>query len=310
MGMVFRLLFSAMAMVDVEPRAEPKRGTAAPDIRVWRPAGFEALEFHHGTTVVHPYPRHWHEEYLICAITGGAGYLEYPGTSHFTPRGTLFVVEPGEVHANTACAEGCSFRSVYVPPSLVGAAARQAFAVGALPSFSTFPITDCATIRSFLQLYRAMDRARDCAGSRLQRDSLLLCFLAELIRQHARPPGVELAAGRECVAVRTAKEFLDEHYDDAVSLDDLARLTRLSPFHLHRTFSRETGIPPHAYQVQVRIARAKVLLQKNGSLSDVALKTGFADQSHFTRHFKRLVGVTPARFCDRKNVQDAAGLAD
>lgn len=277
---------------------------AAPDIRIWHPAGFAALEFHHGTAVCHPYPRHWHDEYLICAITGGAGYLEYPGVAHFTPRETLFVVEPGEVHANTACEDGCSFRSFYIPASFMTEAARQVFdGGGAVPHFPFAPITDSLTIRSFLRLHRAMDGV----SRRLQRDSMLLCFLAGLIRNYGKPAGAELATGRECVAVRIAKEFLDEHFDDAVSLEDLARLTRLSPFHLHRTFSKEAGIPPHAYQVQVRIARAKVLLQKNRSLSEVALTTGFADQSHFTRHFKRLVGVTPSRFFDRKNVQDGVG---
>jgi transcriptional regulator GlxA family with amidase domain len=65
-------------------------------------------------------------------------------------------------------------------------------------------------------------------------------------------------------------------------------------------------MPPHAYQIQVRLLRAKKLLRSGRHPADVAYATGFADQSHFSRHFKRLMGLTPARYAGRsKNVQDA-----
>lgn len=291
--------------VESDPVAPPL-DAAMPGIRIWHPTGFRSLEFHHGTTVRHPYPRHWHDEYLICAVTGGAGYLDYPGASHFTPRGTLFVVAPGEVHANVACEEGCSFRSVYVPVAVMRQVAER-WSAGSFPVFPTVPITHAATIRSFLELHAVMDHL---GASCMERGGLLLRFLSELIARHATEAVAPLPAGRESAAVRRAKEFLDEHYEDSVSLDDLARLTRLSPFYLHRSFCRQTGIPPHAYQMQVRIARAKMLLQQSLSLSEVALHAGFSDQSHFTRHFKRLVGVTPARYFNSKNVQDHPRLVD
>jgi AraC-like DNA-binding protein len=67
-------------------------------------------------------------------------------------------------------------------------------------------------------------------------------------------------------------------------------------------------MPPHAFQTQVRVSRAKTLLLEGWSISQVASQTGFADQSHLTRHFKRLVGVTPGRYQQSsKNVQDHTG---
>src|SRR5262245_6260640 len=98
--------------------------------------------------------------------------------------------------------------------------------------------------------------------------------------------------------------ILEDNYAADVSLDTLAKLVALSPFHLARLFQREVGMPPHAYQVQVRISHAKQLLLRGLPISRVATDTGFFDTSHFTRHFKRQVGVTPGGYAlIRKNVQ-------
>jgi transcriptional regulator GlxA family with amidase domain len=111
--------------------------------------------------------------------------------------------------------------------------------------------------------------------------------------------------GTEDSAVLRTKQFLDDHFADRVTLHELARLTGLSPYHLNRSFCRKIGIPPHAYQLRMRIARAKIALRRGSSIARVAMATGFADQSHFTRVFKRFEGDTPAQFCwHSKNVQD------
>jgi transcriptional regulator GlxA family with amidase domain len=75
----------------------------------------------------------------------------------------------------------------------------------------------------------------------------------------------------------------------------------LSRFHLLRVFSKEIGLPPHAYQIRLRIERARTMLRKGIPPALVAGATGFADQSHFTRHFKRVWGITPARYARAGN---------
>ena len=110
---------------------------------------------------------------------------------------------------------------------------------------------------------------------------------------------------RKPVSVKKACDYLIEHYAENVFLEQLALLAGLSPFHFSRVFSEQIGMPPHAFQTQVRVARARTLLLEGWSISEVAARTGFADQSHLTRHFKRLVGITPGRYQQNsKNVQD------
>ena len=81
-------------------------------------------------------------------------------------------------------------------------------------------------------------------------------------------------------------------------MKQLAAVARLSPYHFARQFKAATGLPPHQYVILRRVERAKQLLQTGGgfSLAEVAARAGFSDQSQFTHHFKRLVGVTPGQF--------------
>ena len=92
--------------------------------------------------------------------------------------------------------------------------------------------------------------------------------------------------------------YLEERYAEAVSLDQLGGIAGLSKYHLLRSFTKQKGISPYRYLETIRIARARKLLEQNVPQIEVALQTGFADQSHFSRFFKRLIGVTPRQYAD------------
>jgi AraC-like DNA-binding protein len=97
-------------------------------------------------------------------------------------------------------------------------------------------------------------------------------------------------------AVRRACDFLDAHADRRVALDELARAAFMSKFHLLRKFKEALGVTPGQYQVLMRLARARTLLEDGVRVAEVAYGTGFADQAHLTRAFKQTYGVTPARY--------------
>ena len=92
------------------------------------------------------------------------------------------------------------------------------------------------------------------------------------------------------------KEFLDDHPEIDVSLDELARLAALSPYHLIHSFQKQFGLPPHAYQIQSRLRLARKILKQGNSISNTAQICGFHDQSHFHRHFKKANGYTPGQY--------------
>ncbi len=92
------------------------------------------------------------------------------------------------------------------------------------------------------------------------------------------------------------RDFLEEHYAERVSLDDLSRLAGLDKYCLLRAFTRVMGITPYRYLENVRIVRAKALLEAGVAPVEAALSTGFTDQSHFTKFFKCFTGLTPGQY--------------
>ena len=106
-----------------------------------------------------------------------------------------------------------------------------------------------------------------------------------------------------------AKAYLSEHCSEPVSLHDLALVSGFSRFGLVHAFTKQVGLSPHAYQVHVRIERARALLQQGVSPATVATTMGFADQSHFTRHFRRILQVTPSQYAGRSIAVAQSALA-
>jgi AraC family transcriptional regulator len=146
------------------------------------------------------------------------------------------------------------------------------------------------------------------AGGRLYARSLANILAVHLLRNYVRRDdassgGEGAAAGNVRVlpqsrAVGDAVAFIQHHYAEPISLDDIAAAAHLSPYHLARLFKQATGHTPHQYLIQVRANSARALLTSGAgerSLADVATAVGFADQSHLTRHFKRQFGITPKR---------------
>jgi AraC family transcriptional regulator len=137
-------------------------------------------------------------------------------------------------------------------------------------------------------------------GGRLAVESLANVMAVHLIRhvlaprRTARGRDGSLPRGR----LRAVVTYIEDHLDVNPSLEQIAAVARLSSYHFARQFKSATGLPPHQYVIARRVERAKQLLQLDSdlSLAEVAARAGFSDQSQFSHHFKRVVGVTPRQF--------------
>jgi AraC-like DNA-binding protein len=262
----------------------------------WRLRDMAGIELRSGVAVTAPYPRHWHEEYQFCFIQNGGGELFYRGAHHATPATSLFIVHPGEVHSNETLT-GCSFRSIYFDPELIrrtvsDISGRQED----LPFFPQPMIFDEEVIRPYLSLHFSEEHSESSS----EREVLILELLNTLVTRYAQTRARFRPEGKEHTAVRVARDYIAAQHDRNISLRELARLVNLSPYHLNRVFTKEVGMPPHAFQMQTRVAAAKKLMLDGLSLACVAAMTGFADQSHFSRHFKRLMKITPGEYLQRQ----------
>ena len=137
-------------------------------------------------------------------------------------------------------------------------------------------------------------------GGHLLAESLGNVLAVHLLRRFStsEPTGVHSGGVLSRHKLRAVIEYIHEHLDAELSLDHLAAVAHVSPYHFARLFKHSTGLPPHQYVIARRVERAKQLLRERERLplAEVAAEVGFSSQSHFTRHFKQLVGVTPRRF--------------
>lgn len=276
-----------------------RKAVSSDSLAVWRSRAVPGVVFHCGTRVSHPFPRHWHDELHLCAYTAGAGYLACRGNSYLVGRGDLVITPPGEVHENwVESGATVSFYSAYVDASLLRNLIRDITCDRKQGSdFPSMFQRSPHLLSDFFRMYRAIQ----AGNTQLQCEEMLRDFLTLLIL-HGHTDATSLPRSpHDHTAVRSAREYIAAHFTESISLARLSRVTEFSPFHLQRIFFRQTGLPPHAYQTQLRINRAKELLREHQSLCDVAIKTGFADQSHLTRQFRRLVGVTPGRYAAEFN---------
>ena len=100
-------------------------------------------------------------------------------------------------------------------------------------------------------------------------------------------------------------EYIHANTSGNISLADMAKIAEVTPHHFASLFTKETGLSPHQYVLRVRIERAKIHLKDDGlSIAEVSRLVGFRTQEHFTKVFRRVVGVTPSEF--RKELADAA----
>jgi len=148
------------------------------------------------------------------------------------------------------------------------------------------------------------------AYSSLHRESILTSMLSTLIIRYGDPPPVPCQVGLQHTATTRACRYIEAHSMRNLSLEELAGVACLSPFHFHRLFLRNTGVSPHEYLIQFRIKKARELLMGGNSIARVAMDLGFADQSHFNRYFKRVIGVAPGRFIqlNKRQVLQAKAL--
>ncbi|HKE13385.1 MAG TPA: AraC family transcriptional regulator [Kofleriaceae bacterium] len=264
------------------------------------PGGLEVL---HARFVEHRFARHSHDDFVIGLVEAGVQAYRYRGARHVTPAGQIFLVNPGEPHTGEPAAPGgYVYRTMYPGPALMERVSVEAGGRRTVPLFTAAVVRDDALARRLADFHRAVAGA----GSRLERETLLVAALGHLISRHADGRSGARRPGRERRATRRAREHIDARFDSDISLSELGALVGLSPFHLARAFHHEVGLPPHVYLDTVRIRRAREMLARSVPIAAVATAVGYADQSHLTRRFKRHLGITPGQYARERRPPDSS----
>jgi AraC-like DNA-binding protein len=250
--------------------------------------GFERVE---ACFAGHAFEPHRHDTYAIGLTLHGVQSFGYRGTEAHSRPGEAFVLHPDERHDGHAGTEsGFRYRILYVAPPLI----QEALAAARRPlPFVRDPVTRGGRLHEAI---RAAVADGDAPLEELQLDAALVALAEALAAQDpsALPVAPEAPSLR---AVRDAQAYLEAHLLEPVASAALERVTGLTRFALTRHFRACLGTTPHRYVVMRRLDHARRLIQAGTSLAGAAAESGFADQSHLTRHFRRTYGISPGRWC-------------
>jgi len=230
--------------------------------------------------------------------------LRYEGVKRHVPppAGTVSLVPAGSPHLVRASGRRDQL-FICLEPGLVERVGAEEF--GLDPARLTVPPLDALDLPQLRAAMLAVDAELTAggAGGRLAAESLANVLAVHLIRHVLTPrqPARRRAATLPRAKLRAVVEYVEEHLKGSPTLEQLAAVAHLSPTYFVSQFKRATGLPPHQYVILRRVEQARQLLQTGTelSLAEVAAHAGFSDQSQFSHHFKRIVGVTPGQFRTR-----------
>jgi len=246
------------------------------------------------------YPRHFHEEYLVEIVIKGKNKFYCNGKNVWAQPGNIVLINPGEIHDGTAPKdEVLEYKVFYVDPAVLHELFCEQYNSQALSSinFSQCLVNDALLFQK-INIY--FDKLQQEHTDSLEASEFYYEMMACLMSRYST---LRTVGGKSSLYYQsnldTLKEYINDNIGDKLLLKDLSRISAISPFHLLRIFTCNTGITLHKYITVKRIERSKQMLRSKQQIGDISNTLGFSDQSHFTRHFKKMVGTTPAEFQKR-----------
>lgn len=245
------------------------------------------------------YAPHRHDTYSLGITLRGVQTFTYRGARRASMPGQIIVLHPDELHDGAAGTEdGLSYRMLYLEPALLQAALPQGSA--SLP-FVRDPVLSDPDFRQILAL---LLNDLDSEVEALQRDAFIAATADALCRHSGLPAQRRTSA--DARAINRVRAYIRENAASSVSSDELETLSGLDRFSLARQFRALCGTSPHRYLTMRRLDLARAQIGAGMSLADVAAASGFADQSHLNRQFKKAFGMTPGAWSRMINAKSAS----
>lgn len=241
--------------------------------------------------IVQPFPNHFHEYYVIGLVEEGERVLSCKHQEYVIRKGTIVLFNPGDNHACGQRDGGAwDYRGFHIAKEVMLDLTEEITGRRALPGFSPNVVLDEEAACCLRALHTLVLK-----GSReFDKEETLLLLISLLIRRYGRPFERCVPECRE--EIERACAFMEAHYHRRICLDQICRCAGLSKSTLLRAFVRSKGVTPYSYLENIRVGKAKKLLEQGVPPVEAALRTGFSDQSHFTNYFNRFIGLTPGAY--------------
>ena len=250
------------------------------------------IEAYNLSGIVQKFPNHFHEYYVIGFIEGGKRHLWCKGKEYDTSAGDLILFNPRDNHY---CApvngELLDYRAVNIKPEVMSRAVKEITGEAYMPYFTENVVYKSDIAQSVQDLYRAVLNDAPL----LEKEENLFFLLDQILREYASDfeSADVLRPNRQ---IQSLCQYMEEHFAENVTLDELLSMTDFGKSYLLRSFTRQTGVSPYRYLQTIRLDKAKRFLEEGIAPIDAAGMVGFSDQSHFTHFFKEFIGLTPKQY--------------
>lgn len=250
---------------------------------------FEAYQFE---GIMQKFPNHFHDYYVIGFIEQGKRHLVCNQEEYILNSGDVIIFNPHDPHA---CAQidgsPLDYRCINIQPEVMRKYVLEITGQEYTPQFTQNVLYQSELALPLHDLHQIILEDKED----FHKEELFLFLLEQLLNEYTDadfpPPAQELT-----FEIMTICEYMESHYTESITLNQLSGLVGLSKYHLLRLFTRQKGISPYCYLETLRINHAKRLLGQGIPPMEVAGQTGFSDQSHFTNFFKKLIGLTPKQY--------------
>jgi AraC-like DNA-binding protein len=251
-------------------------------VHAWHPSVPGVREIYHAT-FEHAYPMHAHDGWTVMIVDAGAVSYDLHRAGHVAAPRAVTLLPPGIPHDGRSVVDGQPYRKrvIYtdgdwLPERAADRAATNPTLAGAEP----------------LAVVKRIHAALREPGDVLAAEHWMLTLRGSLL-DHLDTPGV---VPSDAPLARRVRVLLDERITESFTLAQVAVDANAHPSHLIRAFSREFGLAPHQYVVSRRVDIARRMLVDGIRPAAASVEAGFHDQAHLTRHFRRILGTTPAAF--------------
>lgn len=246
----------------------------------------------HGVNVRNDFTRHTHNGLCIGIVEKGERIIEQKYLQTVIPEGSLFAINPGVSHRCKSRHGEHSYLVFCIDQDRVKTAASRLFGKAMpMPHFKSTLINDRRMRMKMNRLFMLIQERGPVCEIEKALESLLIMLIIQTgeVTAPSIPKSNRAAVKRACT-------FINNNCTHNFTLKDLSKVAHLSPYYLQRLFLEEKGVSPHEYSMQQKIRKARELLSKGHSIAGIAFDLGFADQSHFTRSFKKVTGTTPGAY--------------
>lgn len=244
------------------------------------------------------FDNHIHSGHVLWLNSKGGENFKVLGTTSVLQPGSISIIEPGIVHSNQPLTKSKRhLRSLYLEndfflhlEKLVTGTSTQKY------NLPTTVINNIAHWRDALALHEAIITGQN----KLLIEELCLSLFTPIGDLHFGSSSVHHSIDKGDSRISIIIDYMRAHLENEISLNTLAEIAGCTSYHIIRLFKEIVGMSPHAYLIQLRLERARNLIDKGKTISDAALDAGFSDQSHLTRNFKKRFGITPGIYGTQK----------